>query len=732
MPASPINVTLSGTRLSVADLEKFAGKSYPVTGTLAIDISVHGSRLNPVGQGNITLTNGVIYGEPIQNVSLNFQGDGNSVDTNLVARLPAGSANGEATIDPKTGAYKFQLHTAGLRLENLQAVQARNLGLAGVVNLDASGQGTVERPEMDATLAVPELHVRKQTISNTTVHTTLRNQLATLNLDSSAEGASIKGSGTVGLTAPYKVDLRLDTGRMELRRLVAMYSPAESSNVGGQTELHVVMRGPLQDKSRMEARLEIPSLAATYRQFQIATTKPIHVEYKNGTAMLQPVTLEGTDTTINVQATIPVSNPNAATLVLKGAIDLRVAQLLVEDLKSSGQIRFDIDSHGVGSSAGMSGQINIVDASLHPPDIPIGLDHANGTIKVTQSRLDISSFKGEMGGGTITARGGLTFRPALQFDLGLEGDNVRLRYPEGIRALLGTSLALTGTPKAALLGGQVRIEHISFTPDFDLSSFTRQFEGETTAPVTTRGLAQNAQLNVALQSTSQMNLESSQVSLHGSANLRLVGTLAQPVVLGRTDLTGGELFFGGNRYVVQSGTVDFLNPVHTEPILNLRVQTRINDYDITLGLDGPVTRLHTTYTSDPALPPADIINLIARGQTTEAAAAQPSQPLSLGAQSLVASTVSGQIGNRLAKVAGISQLQIDPSLGASNGQNPGARIAIQQRVTSSLFVTVATDVTSTQRQSIQLEYDFNSRWSVSGVRDQNGGVTALGHYKKRF
>jgi translocation and assembly module TamB len=346
--------------------------------------------------------------------------------------------------------------------------------------------------------------------------------------------------------------------------------------------------------------------------------------------------------------------------------------------------------------------------------------------------MDMSSLKGEMGGGTVTARGGLTFRPAVRFDLGLEGDNVRLRYPEGIRAVLGTSLALTGTPQAAMLGGQVRVEHLSFTPDFDLSRFTRQFEGETSAPVVTGRLAQNVQLNVALQSTSQMNLESSQVSIHGSANLRVVGTAAQPVILGRSDLTGGELFFGGNRFVVQSGTVDFLNPVRTEPVLNLHVQTRINDYNITLGLQGPLTRLHTTYTSDPALPPADIINLIARGQTTEAAGAQPSQPLSLGAQSLVASTVSGQIGNRIAKVAGISQLQIDPSLGASNGQNPGARIAIQQRVTSNLFMTIATDVTSTQRQSIQLEYDFNSRWSVSGVRDQNGGVTALGHYKKRF
>jgi hypothetical protein len=51
----------------------------------------------------------------------------------------------------------------------------------------------------------------------------------------------------------------------------------------------------------------------------------------------------------------------------------------------------------------------------------------------------------------------------------------------------------------------------------------------------------------------------------------------------------------------------------------------------------------------------------------------------------------------------------------------GARAAIQQRATSNLLVTFATDITSTQRQAIQIEYKFNPKWSVSGTRNQNGG-----------
>ena len=88
---------------------------------------------------------------------------------------------------------------------------------------------------------------------------------------------------------------------------------------------------------------------------------------------------------------------------------------------------------------------------------------------------------------------------------------------------------------------------------------------------------------------------------------------------------------------------------------------------------------------------------------------------------MIASQVSSQVTSRLEKVAGISQLSVDPVLGGGTGQNPGARVTIQQRVTSKVFVTFSTDVTSTQRQAIKLEYQVSPRFSVNAVRDQNGG-----------
>jgi translocation and assembly module TamB len=469
-----------------------------------------------------------------------------------------------------------------------------------------------------------------------------------------------------------------------------------------------------------------------YKQFHLGAIKAIRADYQKGTVVLQPASIRGTGATIDAEATVPLHSIKTASFLVQGNFDLHIAQLFVPDLQSTGQLQFDLDSRRGDAGDGIAGHIKIVDASFHTADSPIGLDKLNGVINVTQTKLEIASLQGQAGGGAVTATGAVAYRPAIDFQLALAANNIRIRYPDGVRAILASNLALRGNQQQSLLSGQVKIERVSFTPDFDLSTFTEQFNGESGDAGTPGSFTQGMKLNIAVQSTSQMNLVSSQVSLRGDANLRVAGTAAVPVILGRTTLSGGEFFIAGNRYEVQQGTIDFLNPVHTEPVIHLQVRTIINDYNITLGLRGPLERLETTYTSDPALPPADIINLIARGKTVEQQAANPAPSGILGAQAALASTISSQFTGQIAKLAGVSQLQIDPGLGTDSGQNPGARIAIQQRVTSSLLVTFATDIASAGRQAIQIEYKFNPRWSVSGTRNQNGGFGVDGKYRKDF
>jgi len=407
-------------------------------------------------------------------------------------------------------------------------------------------------------------------------------------------------------------------------------------------------------------------------------------------------------------------------LVLKGTVDMQLAQLFDPDIRSSGQLKLNIDSHGPTSGTDLAGQINVVDASFASNDLPIGLQHCNGVLTMTRDRLNISSLKGTIGGGTITAQGGVAYRPSIQFDLGLSAQGARILYPQGMRENVDADLRLSGTTDMAVLGGAVHLSDLSFTPAFDLSSFVGQFGGGVAAPPS-RGFAQNIQLNVAVDSTSSVNLTSRTLSLGGTANLQLRGTAAEPVLLGRVNLNNGDIILNGNRFVLNGGTIQFVNPSQTQPVLNVALTTSIQEYNINLRFQGPVDKMRTQYTSDPALPEADIINLLAFGQTTEASNASAT-PANQAAESLVASQVSSQLTGRVSKIAGISQLSINPVLaGSSTAGPPGANITIQQRVTGNLFVTFSTNVASTQSQTIQGQYQVSPRVALSATRDPNGG-----------
>ena len=722
---SPMRVALNGSQLNLENLGRTAGKQLPAFGTLSFNVSLQGSELNPGGQGSVKLARAVVEGQPVQSAILQFRGNGEQINGSLGLQLPrAGGAQARFTVNPRRQTYSAQLRAVGIQLAELQEIKARNLPVAGVVNLSASGQGSFQNPQLTATLQVPQLAIRNQTVNSLLVQASVANHVAQVAMNSEVIGTAIRAHARMNLTGAYYTTAAIDTSRVALGPILAIYAPAQAADLSGQTELHATLRGPLKNRSALNAHAVIPLLQVNYKNtVQLGAANPIHIDLADGVLRLQRATIRGTDTNLEMQATIPTNSAAPASMLLLGRVNLQIAELFSPDITSSGEVRLNINSYGARANPNVQGQVQIVNASLASGSVPIGLQNGNGVLTLTRDRLDITHFQGIVGGGTVTASGGLIYRPGIRFDLAMAAKDMRLLYPQGVREGLNLNLNLTGTREAAVLGGQVRVNELSFTPDFDLTSFLGQFTGTEAAPPPAGAFTQNLRLNVAVQSTTGVSLVSRTLSLQAAANLQLRGTAADPVILGRVNLNGGDIIFMGNRYVLEGGTIQFANPTRTEPVLNVSANTNIQQYQIYLRFEGPVDRMHTNYSSVPALPPADIIHLLAFGSTSEAAAANPT-PGTLGAESVVASQVTSQVTSRVAKAAGISQLSIDPELGGaanSGAANTGARITIQQRVTGNLFVTFSTDVTSTQNQVIQLQYKVSPRLSFSGTRDQNGG-----------
>jgi translocation and assembly module TamB len=730
--SSPLQVQLDASQLDIASLTRLAGQQQlPISGTLNTHLALHGSEENPIGNGNISITNASAYKEPINSVQVNFSGTGDQAQASLSIKLPAGSIQSNVTVRPKDKTYTAQLTSSGIDIQKLETVKARNLDAAGTVAIKANGQGSFDNPQLTASIQIPSLTIQKQQVANIKLDANIANHIANATLSSAALNTNIQAKARVNLTGDYETDATLDTQNIPLQPIVALYSPANASTLSGATELHATVHGPAKNKNLLEAHLTIPYLNVNYNNsIQLAAAAPIHADYKNSVVTLQHSAIKGTDTNLEFEGSVPIGSKAPMSLLLKGDVNLAIAQIFDPDIHTSGDIRFNIDSHGV-SAQDIGGEIDIVNARYASGDLPVGLQNGNGVLKLTTDRINIQSFQGTVGGGQVTASGGIAYRPAIQFNLGLAAKNIRMLYPQGMREAIDANIQLAGTTDNAVLGGTVGLSNISFTPGFDLTEFIGQFSSDVAPPPSIGGITQNIHLNLAVHSTNNVALVSRTLSVNGSANLQVRGTADDPVILGRINLTGGDMILNNDRFVLNGGTIQFVNPSLTQPVVNVSVTTTIQQYNISMRFQGPTDRMQTQYTSDPALPEADIIHLLAFGETTEAAANAPAATPNQMAQSLIANQVSSQITSRVAKVAGISQLSINPVLGNANGQQSGANITVQQRVTGSLFITFSTN-TAEGTQTVQGQYKISPKVSLSATRDPNGGFAVDALIKKTF
>ena len=717
--ASPVSLQANASGISVAEIERVAKRQYPITGILTANIAIQGSENNLAGQASFDISNASAWGEPIHHLAVRLEGDGSFVRATAQLQLPAGPVSADLKYAPKSQQYEGLINAPKLALSKIQLPHSRGLTLGGAASISASGKGTISRPELAATLEVPQLQIEDQTISQLRAQLNVANQHANFVLNSTVAQGYAQAKGDVDLSGQYFTTASVDVRALPIGPLLATYLPKASNDLQGQTEIHASLTGPLKQPEQIKGQVQIPTLDLAYQSMHLGLSDPMQFAYANGVLSIDKADIKGNGTELSLHGTVPVKSAQPLNLAANGTVDLGLLQGLRPDVKSSGQINFRVTAQGTMSQPNMQGQIRVANALFSSDTIPVSLEGVNGQIQVAGNRIQIDQLKGTAGGGNISAAGFFAYGQRSAFNLSVQAKSVRLRYPEGIRSVLDTNLDLTGRPSSSSLSGRIVVDHLSFTQEFDMANLMSQFSSETPSTASA-AFEQNMKLNVAVVTAQELNATSSKLSVGGSANLTVTGSLADPVILGRTTLTQGEVFFLGKRYEIQNGTIAFANPVRTEPVLNLYAKTTVQQYNITLNFVGPIDRLRTNFTSDPPLSQSDIINLIAFGQTAEQAATSPSTPASVGAESVLAQGVTSQVSGKIEKLAGISQITIDPLI--SNSQaNPGSQVAIQQRVSGSLLLTFSTDVTSTQSQTVAVEYRAQKNLTISVIRDQNGG-----------
>ena len=741
---------MSFEKVPAESLEQLLGLSYPVKGLLTGQFHGRGTRERPTVTGLFDLAEGKVAGLSFNRLrgQLSVSGDEVRIANAELRFFPPGKENGRgAGIITGSAGYRFADQTistdlvgAALPLENIEKLQSPRFPVGGQVSFRLRTNGPIGAPQGDGTFRVVDLRVGQVVIGSFDGNLTSDGNTAHLELGSAMTTGEISGGYTLGLADPYRLSGKVSIKNINLDPFLLTALHLNRFDGHANADGDIAVNGSLKEPHSVVVDANFSRLAMNYANVRLENTGPVHLRSSTDNLEIDPVTLRGADTNLQIAGSVQFGGRRTVGLRLNGALDLRLLSGFVPDLDARGPAQINASFEGPLDRPRITGRVHIENASARAADFPTGLSAIQGDLVFDATRLYFENISAESGGGTLNISGNVNYAESpLRYDVSVRTDRVRIRYPEGMSWLLGGSLRLTGTPTSGLLSGRVSIERVTLTQGVEVAGMLVSAKEGINGPSTSSPFLRNLQFDVEALSTADARMEWPGAELQAEANLRVRGTWEHPILLGHIHILSGNLYFAGNRYRVSRGDLNFANPFRLDPVLNVEATTTIEQYEITLNFNGPASKLTLAYRSDPPLPANDIITLLALGQTSSEATARSggtTQSGTAGASAILSEAISSQLGGRLERLFGITRFRVDPGLAGvgstGSGQNAAARVTVEQQIARNLTITYVSNVGSTQQQVIQVEYNVDRNVSIVGLRDQNGTFGIDIKIKKRF
>ena len=714
-----LTATLQSTHVSVADLQSVAGTFYPISGMLEAHAHVAGTVDDLEGSGQLLLTHAVVYGQPVTTADMVLSAQGHLLQATHIRLAAAGGvAIGDLQYDDRSGALQGEMAGHDFSLSKIALLENPRLRAGGAVDLLVHVEGTPRNPLASSEIDIQNLTLNGQPVGR--LHATAKVQYGMLSLTSRAElfQTHMDLGGQVQLSGHYPAQMQLTFADFNIGPVLRMVG---TSDVDAQSSLvgKITLSGPLSDPAKIQADANVNALNATVSGISMHSQGPMQASLRDGILRLQPVHIQGTNMDFVAGGTVDLLKGDALRLHAEGTIDAALASMMNKDIQSSGQVKFVVNARGTAHKPNLQGRAELSHINVHMMNVTNGLTNMNGTMAFDQDRLVVQQLKGSSGGGDLELKGFVGYQNGIFVDLTATTQHVRIRYPKGVSSSVNAKLRVLGNLNSLMVSGNVELLRFGIDSNVDLASLVTG-GGGVSAPIDPTSPMNRVHLDIQVTSAPELGFQNSFASLAGDVNLRIRGTLENPSVLGRIDITEGSASFAGTKYSLQQGDIIFANPVAISPEIDLEASARVQNYDIIISLHGPPNKLEISYRSEPPLTQADVLALLALGRTNEQAAMYGEQEqagANLTTEALLGGALNAAVSSRVQQLFGVGSVRVDPNFVGTLGDST-ARVTLEQQMGRNFTFTFATNVNSTAEQLIQGQLDLTRNVSIIAVRDE--------------
>jgi hypothetical protein len=727
-----INARVRIMRRPLVDLRHaFALDDYSVEGLLSGEFHVYGHYTRPLGFGTMEIADGTAYNETFDTATagLRLEGEGVRLD-NIVVVKGGGRGTGAAYVS-WDGTYQFNFDAQRIPVESLAVVQSPSTPpLSGLLDVRAGGSGSFESPRYEVHATVRDFFVADEGIGTVTGDINIANDVMALKLEAASPRLAVSGTGTVALSEQMDADLTFTVSDTSLDPYLRAFDPALSPYTTAIASGNLRVVGELADIDHLVVDTTVDKLDLRLFDYRLRNALPIRMALDRHSIRVTDMRLIGDETQLDVSGIIDLHNERIA-MRANGAANLGILQGFVSNIRSTGQATLEATLDGPMRTPVVTGTMTIEDGRIRHFDLPHALENISGVVRFDTRGVTLDEVTAQLGGGPVRFGGRVGiegYRPG-RLDVMMNGQNMRLRYPEGMRSVVDANLALLGTVDAATLSGVVNVRSAIYTRRFDtgggLIDLTGTASGQAPASIqTTVPLRYDVHLNIP----GTLRVENNTVRLVANADLDLRGTYDRPILVGRGEVERGEFNFEGKRYIITRGTIDFNNPTRIEPFFDIQTETQVRvpsqTYRIMVRVTGTMARFTPTFSSDPPLTEVQVLSLlfsdVAPGQDVEFSQYSAVTPQEQLLRERAARALTGALTTEIGRVAeqtfGVDTFQLTPSLVTPNANSsrldPAARLTIGKRISDRVYLTYSRSLSSTTSdQIILLEYDQTDRFS---------------------
>ncbi len=399
---------------------------------------------------------------------------------------------------------------------------------------------------------------------------------------------------------------------------------------------------------------------------------------------------------------------------------------------AKGRLDATIDLSGPQASPNILGTVAIQGAVMPFPRFAQAATDYSATARIENKHIFISELKAKFGGGDVQGSGdiGLGVSGVETIDANFTAKDVQFTALERTRALLDGQARLLKDSRQFVLDGDFLVKRLLWRRElYERFGFSSE---AVFTPNREPGFFDNLNLNLRLHAPGNAVVENSLGMVTVRFDLSLTGNINDPLLLGDIEMLRGTLNFQDTAFKIVSGRVSFLNPGATEPYLEIRAETYVKDYRVTLNLVGSPSRLKPEFTSSPPMSSDDILALLALGEAFRPTYTySPERSSTLSTASLLSFQIAEQAKKRAQGLFTLDRFRIDPFVTSTTSETT-ARLTLGKKLSRNLLFIYSTNLAAQREEIYRVEWDLGPDFSLVGLRNELGRLSLDLRYRKRF